>query len=101
MEEDQGFVQRAAELRSYSMQERVEVVKPANFSTGVDGRAGGLLGPIFTQIASWFQRYDEEGRRAEPELPELLPLESLREEAVGGDAAAPARPQRAAAGSKA
>ncbi len=93
MEEDQGFVQRAAELRSYSMQERVEVVKPTNFSTTDEGRAGGLLAPILGQIAKWFQRYDEDGRRAEPELPDLLPLEPLRKAPRGG-ATAPARPQR-------
>lgn len=77
MEEDLGFLQRAAELRSFSMQERVEVVKPSNFATtgAPGGGAPGLLAPIFGQIAKWFQRYEAEGAATAPDLPELLPVE--------------------------
>ena len=84
MEEDEGFFQRASELRSYSLQERVEVVKPANFSTTSGGGAGlssasaaaGLLAPIFSQIQRWFARYEESGGAREPPvMPELLPIE--------------------------
>lgn len=52
------------------------MVKPANFSTSVAAAGGsaGLLAPIFTQIASWFQRYEAESGKDEPELPEMLTL---------------------------
>ena len=76
MEEDLGFLERAAELRSFNMHERVQVVKPTNFATtGAGGKVGGLLAPVFQQIARWFQRYEEERERQEPELPELLAVE--------------------------
>lgn len=86
MEEDMGFLQRASELRSYSLQERVEIVKPANFSTTVGAGAGsssGLLAPIFSQIASWFQRYEEESDREEPDLPIMLSIDDDVKVAVG------------------
>lgn len=65
------------------LQERVEVVKPANFSTSAAAAGGsaGLLAPIFTQIASWFQRYEAESSRDEPELPGML---TLLDEVEGG-----------------
>lgn len=53
------------------------MVKPANFSTSAATAAGGsagLLAPIFSQIASWFQRYEAESSKDEPELPELITL---------------------------
>ena len=39
-------------------QEHTEIVKPANFASGLGGedKGAGLLAPIFGQIAKWFQR---------------------------------------------
>lgn len=60
MEEDMGAVQRAQELRSFSLQERQEVIAPVNFTTLPAGnRAGGLVEKIFVRVASWFG--DERG----------------------------------------
>ena len=60
MEEDMGAVQRAQELRSFSLQERQDVIAPVNFTTLPAGnRAGGLAEKIFVRVASWFG--DERG----------------------------------------
>lgn len=98
MEEDEGFVQRAAELRSFNMQEHIEIVKPANFASGLGGedKRTSLLAPIFGQIAKWFKRYEESGSDSDVELPELLPMDAVPkpepESAILGSAApAPAR----------
>ena len=59
-----------------ALQERVEIVKPTNFSTnGTGASKAGLLAPIFGQISRWFQRYEEASSREGPGLPELLPVE--------------------------
>ena len=58
-----------------ALQERVEIVKPTNFSTnGTGASKAGLLAPIFSQISRWFQRYEEATGREGPGMPELLPV---------------------------
>lgn len=61
MEEDLGALERANELRNFSMQERQEVVRPANFTTLPRGSSGGrgALDNVFDRIASWFKARDE------------------------------------------
>jgi tetratricopeptide (TPR) repeat protein len=63
MEEDLGLVDRAAELRAFAMQERVEVVAPPGFTTlpPRSGSGQGMLSPLFQQLGKWFQRYEEAG----------------------------------------
>ena len=61
MEEECGALQRANELRNFSMQERQEVVRPASYGGNPAAREGGLLAPIFKQITRWFQRYEAAG----------------------------------------
>ncbi|KAI3436107.1 hypothetical protein D9Q98_002165 [Chlorella vulgaris] len=84
MEEDLGFIQRGIELRRYNMEERTEVVKPANFGTiGTSGKSAGILTPVFEQIARWFQRYEAAssgGQGDSSGLPDLLPVEVRAEE---------------------
>jgi hypothetical protein len=62
-----------------ALQERVEIVKPTNFSTnGTGASKAGLLAPIFSQISRWFQRYEEASGREGPGMPEFLPVAAER-----------------------
>lgn len=60
MEEALGRFERANELRGFNMQERQEVVMPANFTTlpASSRESQKLLKPLFDQLAKWFQRYE-------------------------------------------
>ena len=78
MEEDLGALERANELRNFSMQERVEVVRPANFTTMPQARAG-VLAPVFEKISSWFQAREENARfQARQESAGAGPLPPMR-----------------------
>lgn len=82
MEEDLGAVQRADELRSFSMQERQEVVAPANFTTLPARYRGGFAEKIFARFVSFVGR---EPAGEAVELPAVLtneeeidPIEAAR-----------------------
>jgi len=62
MEEDLGGLDRAIELRGFSMQERQEIAAPSNFSTLPPASKESLLQPLFEQLTKWFQRYEDAGK---------------------------------------
>eukprot|EP00887_Chlorella_sp_A99_P006541 scaffold3.g6541.t1 len=89
MEEDLGALERANELRNFSMQERQEIVRPANFTTLAPARgAGGALAPVIDKIASWFRAKDAAegvGAAARPPPPPLASADAFGSDAASAD----------------
>ncbi|KAK9811400.1 hypothetical protein WJX72_003311 [[Myrmecia] bisecta] len=81
LEEDWGDLERADELRNFSLQERVEVVRPAHFSAKLElNEEEPLFAPLFKTVRDWFAKFESSRAVAQRRQPQYLqPVESSEE----------------------